>query len=160
MLSQRDRSLIDALQIAYVRALDLKDMSGWVECFDQNVGGYECITEDNDRDGLVLPLMLDDCPGRLRDRVTFINDVWSGTFTDYGTRHFLQSIEIVQAAEGQFRGITNFMVAFTTPERQSGILVAGRYEDEIDCSGEKAVFIKRRAILDTTTTPRYLVYPV
>ncbi len=155
-----DRFFVEALQNAYVRALDRKAMLDWVQCFDEKLGAYECVTADNVESGLPLALMCDDCPERLRDRVSFINDVWAGTFTDYATRHFLQGLELQSAGEGRYRALTNFLVTFTTPDRQSGILVAGVYQDEISVSSNKARFLKRRAVLDTTTTPRYLVYPV
>jgi hypothetical protein len=34
------------------------------------------------------------------------------------------------------------------------------YEDEIDLSGAAARFTAKKAIMDTVTTPRYLVYPI
>ncbi len=104
--------------------------------------------------------MLDDTRGRLKDRVKFINEVWSGTFEDYATRHFVQRFECNKGANGRLSVLTNFMVSFTNRRGGSDILVTGVYEDEIDLGGKEAIFVSKRAILDTVTTPRYLVYPV
>jgi len=56
--------------------------------------------------------------------------------------------------------LTNFMVAYTNRRGGSEILVTGVYDDEIAGDGNGARFVSKRAILDTVTTPRYLVYPV
>lgn len=151
---------IDALQTAYIRALDRKDMPAWLACFSQDRGYYECTTAESEAQGLTLPIMLDDNYGRLKDRIVFINEVWAGTFTDYAMRHFIQRTAVSELCAGEFRVETNFMVAYTTDRRNTEILSAGRYEDEIACANGAAVFLKKRAILDTVTTPRYLVYPI
>lgn len=158
-----DRSIIeaiDALQVAYIRALDTKDMAGWLACFSPEASHYECITAESDEQGLTLPIMLDDSYARLKDRITYINEVWAGTFTDYATRHFIQRTTLQALSDGIYRAETNVMVAYTTDRRTSEILAAGRYEDEIAIAGGNALFRKKRAVLDTVTTPRYLVYPI
>jgi hypothetical protein len=38
--------------------------------------------------------------------------------------------------------------------------VTGVYDDTVDTNGGLPKFVSKRAILDTVTTPRYLVYPV
>ena len=52
------------------------------------------------------------------------------------------------------------MVAYTTDRRNSEILCAGLYVDDIAINGAGARFASKKAVLDTVTTPRYLVYPV
>ena len=104
--------------------------------------------------------MLDDCRARLKDRVKFITEVWSGTYEDYSTRHFVQRFECAPAAAGRVAVLTNFMVSYTNRRGGSEILVTGVYEDEIDVANGAARFRAKRAVLDTVTTPRYLVYPI
>jgi len=150
---------IDALQMKYLAALDRHDLNAWLDCFAAEAG-YACITRENHDAGLPVALMLDDTRARLKDRVKFINEVWSGTFEDYATRHFVQRLECKQGADGRLDVLTNFMVSYTNKRGGSDILVTGVYEDEIELGGEGARFTSKRAILDTVTTPRYLVYPV
>jgi hypothetical protein len=49
---------------------------------------------------------------------------------------------------------------FTTARGDSELLVVGTYVDKVMVRGGVARFKSKRAILDTTVTPRYLVYPV
>ena len=160
-MTDRDAiELIDALQRRYVRALDWRAMPDWYDCFDQGKGSYVCLSKENADQGLPLPLMMDDCPERLKDRIRFVTEVWAGTYEDYTTRHFVQRIEHRRTDDGIYRVMSNFMVTYTTAQRHSEILVAGVYEDEIAISGGSARFMSKQAVLDTVTMPRYLVYPV
>lgn len=151
---------IDALQIRYLRALDGRDMAGWLACFGANDASYVCATRENEEQGLPLALMMDDSLARLKDRVRFVTDVWSGTFEDYQTRHFVQRLDCSAKSPSVYAVTSNFMVAYTSARRQSEILAAGTYEDEVVVAADGARFRSKKAILDTITTPRYLVYPV
>jgi anthranilate 1,2-dioxygenase small subunit len=150
---------VDALQMKYFAALDRHDLNGWLACFADEAS-YTCITRENCEAGLPVALMLDDCRARLMDRVKFVNEVWSGTFEDYTTRHFVQRFECAPAEGGRLNVLTNFMVSYTNRLGGSDILVTGVYEDAVDLGSNGARFKAKRAILDTVTTPRYLVYPV
>jgi anthranilate 1,2-dioxygenase small subunit len=152
-------SQVDALQMKYLAALDRHDLDAWLNCFAERAS-YTCITRENHDAGLPVALMLDDCRARLQDRVKFINEVWSGTFEDYSTRHFVQRFDCSEPATGCLAVLTNFMVAYTNRRGGSEILVTGVYEDEVDLADGAAKFRSKRAILDTVTTPRYLVYPI
>nr|ART40124.1 K161 [uncultured bacterium] len=151
---------IDALQTNYLRALDGRDMAGWLDCFADKDGSYICTTRENEEQGLPLALMMDDCYERLQDRVRFITEVWSGTYEDYQTRHFVQRLDCSHKGAGIYAVASNFMVSYTSPRGQSEILAAGIYRDEVSLAGNDAKFKSKRAILDTVATPRYLVYPV
>jgi len=151
---------IDALQFAYARALDSFDMQAWLTCFEDGAGSYICTTRENEEQALPLALMMDDSRARLGDRVRFIDEVWAGTFEEYTTRHFVQRLDCAETAPGRYAVESNFMVAYTTDRRNSEILCAGLYLDEIAINGAGARFTSKKAVLDTVTTPRYLVYPV
>jgi 3-phenylpropionate/cinnamic acid dioxygenase small subunit len=150
---------IDGLQMKYLSALDRRDLESWLACFADEAG-YVCITRENHDAGLPVALMMDDTRARLKDRVKFITEVWSGTFEDYATRHFVQRLDCKEAAGGRYDVLTNFMVSYTNRRGGSDILVTGVYEDTVAITGADTNFISKRAILDTVTTPRYLVYPV
>jgi anthranilate 1,2-dioxygenase small subunit len=152
-------SQVDALQMNYLAALDRHDLDGWLACFADEAS-YICITRENSEAGLPVALMLDDCRARLKDRVKFVNEVWSGTFEDYTTRHFVQRFECAPADGGGLNVLSNFMVSYTNRRGGSEILVTGVYEDAVNINGNAARFKAKRAVLDTVTTPRYSVYPV
>jgi len=150
---------VDALQMKYLSALDRRDLASWLDCFAAEAG-YVCITRENHDAGLPVALMMDDTRARLKDRVKFVNEVWSGTFEDYATRHFVQRLDCKESGKDRYDVLTNFMVSYTNRRGGSEILVTGVYEDSMRIAGANAHFISKRAILDTVTTPRYLVYPV
>jgi 3-phenylpropionate/cinnamic acid dioxygenase small subunit len=150
---------IDALQLRYMRALDTRDLGTWSGCFGE-AGSYVCIARENVEQNLPLAIMLDDSLARIHDRVKYIEEIWAGTFEDYQMRHFAQRIDCVPRAPDVFGVESNFLVAYTTAKGRSEILVAGLYRDEIELLHGEARFRAKKAILDTVTTPRYLVYPV
>jgi len=149
---------VDALQLKYMRALDRRDMAAWAACFGATAS-YICVPRENEEQGLALAIMMDDSRERILDRVNYITKVWAGTFEDYTVRHFAQRLDCSRTEAGLVAVESNFMVAYTTARGRSEILVAGVYRDEIEL-GAQAFFRSKRAVLDTVTTPRYLVYPV
>lgn len=158
-VDERKLSEIDRLQTRYIRALDRRDMQAWLGCFAMEAG-YTCISAENVDQGLPLAIMLDDCRERLLDRIAFIEDVWAGTFEDYKTRHFVQRLSCEATTDDLYAVESNVLVSYTTAEGRSEILVAGCYHDQVRVDSNGAVFVAKRAVLDTVATPRYLVYPV
>jgi 3-phenylpropionate/cinnamic acid dioxygenase small subunit len=150
---------VDELQMKYLAALDRHDLKAWLECFSEE-GSYTCISRENHDAGLPVAMMLDDTHARLKDRVRFIDEVWSGTYEDYATRHFVQRFECKAAGDRRVSALSNFIVSYTNRRGASDLLVTGVYEDEIDLNGSVARFTAKKAIMDTVTTPRYLVYPI
>jgi 3-phenylpropionate/cinnamic acid dioxygenase small subunit len=106
--------------------------------------------------------MFDDCRERLEDRVTYVNEIWVGTFQDYRTRHFVQRIGHRQVDKNTAEVVSNFSV-FMTPQDTgvTQVLAAGQYLDTVRLSDNgSAKLLSRRAELDTSVLPRYLVYPI
>jgi anthranilate 1,2-dioxygenase small subunit len=151
--------LLDTLQTQYIRALDGRDMAAWVDCFDAEAS-YVCIAGENVDQGLPLALMMDDSRSRILDRANFVTQVWSGTFEDYKTRHFVQRLSLQETQPGLIEAESNFMVAYTEEGGRSGVLATGCYRDLVSLRDGQARFRSRQAVLDTVTTPRYLVYPL
>lgn len=159
MIDPAALSQVDVLQMQYLAALDRHDLKAWLACFADEAS-YTCITRENVDAGLPVALMLDDTHARLRDRVKFIDEVWSGTFEDYSTRHFVQRFDCKRIDDATLAVQSNFLVSYTNRRGGSDILVTGIYEDEVSINAKGAKFKVKRAILDTVTTPRYLVYPI
>lgn len=152
---------IDELQLRYADALDQRDMNAWLGTFSRKDDAtYICTTAESVEGKLPVSMMLDDCRGRLEDRVTFITRIWAGTFQDYRMRHFMQRIRHERDGD-LWRIRTNFRVVCTPIGRdQRTDTVSGVYEDVVDCSGAEPVFLYKRAIADEAVLPRYLVYPI
>ena len=150
---------IDSLQRRYAQALDLADMQEWLDCFSRKQAAYICIPEENERRGLPIALMLDDCWERIADRVSFIDKIWAGTFEPYRTTHFLQRLSTEKAGEDSYRQVTNFSITISPEVGPSYVLATGRYYDAVTIEEGKPVFREKRAVYDTRVLPRYIVYP-
>lgn len=157
-------SAIEALHTAYVAALDQGDMAAWAATFAMAPEtSYFCISAENDRRGLPLALMYDDCRGRIDDRVSFVTKVWAGTYQPYRTRHFIQRLSMNAAGANQYRVTSGFMIMMTPEGGATTILTSGEYRDLIEIEGDgdkaRAVFRERRAVYDADVLPRYIVFP-
>lgn len=151
----------DELQQRYSLALDEGNMSAWLATFsERESASYICISTENDKLGMRIALMLDDCRARLMDRVTFVTKVWAGTFQPYNTRHFVQRISSEKIDEATLHVQSNFSIVITPDGGPSTVLAAGRYVDTVEMIDGEARFLSRRAVYDTTVLPRYVVYPL
>lgn len=151
--------LIDEVQLRYIDALDRKDMQGWLNTFDAEAS-YIVRTDEGEQAGWPMALILDDCHGRIEDRVKFVDKVWAGTFQDYQTRHMVQRLECTGGADGLFDVRSNFIIAFTRSDTgKSDVFVTGVYHDKVKLNGDTASFRNKRVVLDAPLLPHYLVYP-
>lgn len=151
---------LDDLQNRYIAALDGKDIQGWAATFsERDEATYICRSAENESMGWPIALMLDDCRARIMDRITFITQIWKGTFQDYRTRHFTQRVSCEQESENTFRMRSNFSIDYTLDPNAPKILSAGVYEDVVVIEGGQPRFLSKRAVYDTTVLPQYIVYP-
>ena len=159
-ISQDVLGKLDELQNRYVAALDGKNLPAWAATFSERAdASYICRSAENESMGLPIALMMDDCRARILDRITFITQVWKGTFQDYRTRHFTQRLSCEQESDATFRVRTNFSIEYTFDPNPSKSLATGVYEDVVVIEGGEARFLSKRAVYDTTVLPQYIVYP-
>lgn len=150
---------VDDLHNRYTYALDRVDMAGWLETFSLQ-GSYELTTQENIKHDLPVGMMLDDCYERLQDRVKYVTEVWTRTVEHYQARHFLYRDRCRQNNLGELHVSTNFSVFYTDPEGKTAPLVVGHYEDVMVEENGTLCFASKRAIMDTTVPPHYLIYPI
>lgn len=151
---------LDDLQTRYILALDNKSMKEWASTFsERDDASYICRSAENESMGYPIALMLDDCKARIKDRITFVTQIWKGTFQDYRTRHFTQRLSSEQEGENTFRMRTNFSIDYTFDPNASKTLATGVYEDLIVMEDGEPRFLSKRAVYDTTVLPQYIVYP-
>lgn len=156
-------AVLDRLLLADADALDSKDMKRWLSNYaEEEEASYYCRSAENTEHGFELGFMFDDRRARLEDRVTYVDEIWAGTFQDYRTRHLVQRIRHEKVDANTVAVHSNFVV-FMTPEDTgiTQVLGAGRYQDTVRLTdGGGAKLLSRRAELDTSVLPRYLVYPI
>lgn len=159
-IAQDVLTALDELQNRYIAALDGKDMKGWADTFiERDDASYICRSAENEAHGWPIALMLDDCRDRIKDRITFVTQVWKGTFQDYRTRHFTQRLSCEEESANTYRVRTNFSIEYTHDPHESKTLATGVYEDVVIIDDGKPRFLSKRAIYDTTVLPQYIVYP-
>lgn len=158
-IDSKVRDAIERLNLDYIRALDRRDMDGWLATFDKPAS-YVCIAKENEDRGLPIAYMLDDCYERLQDRVTQVTKIQPDAVEHYQPRHFTQLVDIEPMGGVIYRVETHFTVNYTPADTgRTAVLACGTYLDEVVVNGE-ARFRSRRAILDTNVVPRYVAYPI
>ncbi|MGB0237638.1 MAG: aromatic-ring-hydroxylating dioxygenase subunit beta [Cycloclasticus sp.] len=151
---------IENLNRDYICSLDKLDMNKWLACFNKQ-GTYTLISNENERNGLPIAFMLDDCYERLQDRVTQVVDIQEDSTEHYQTRHMTQLTNITDLGDNRYKVDFNFTTFYTQDLiEKTDLLGAGRYEDIILVENGKASFIQRKAVLDTNVLPRYVAYPI
>jgi len=160
-ISNEVMSVIDELQLRYLDALDRKKMQVWADLFSKDVGSYICTTAENESAGWKVALIMDDCPGRIQDRVKFVDKVWNGTFQDYQTRHFVQRMECEFLKDGLYKVLSSFNILYTRSDTGvTASLATGVYEDVIAIHGSEAHFCSKKVVTDAPMLPHYIVYPL
>jgi anthranilate 1,2-dioxygenase small subunit len=153
-------AMLGELQARYVAALGAQDMQAWLACFSADAeASYICTSAENDKRGLGIALMYDDCRARLEDRVSIVTRVWTGTYQAYRTRHFVQPVSCRMADRGRVESTSNFLIAMTPEGGVPSLLTSGVYRDVIEIAGGQAHLRERRAVYDADALPRYVVFP-
>ncbi len=151
---------LDELQSQYIVAMDAQDMQAWKACFSAAPEtSYICVSAENDKRGLGIALMYDDCRARIEDRVSIVTKVWAGTYQAYRTRHFVQRVRCRDAGTGRVEATSNFLITMTPEGGVPTLLTSGVYRDVIELRGGQAVLRDRRAVYDADALPRYVVFP-
>jgi anthranilate 1,2-dioxygenase small subunit len=104
--------------------------------------------------------MLDDCYERLQDRVTYVDKVWKGSFEDYQTRHFVQTLSVEPGSDALLEVRSNMTIFASDLRGRTSIFVAGQYHDLVRIEDGAALFRERRVLMDTFATPGVVVYPL
>ena len=151
---------LEELQHRYIAALDSKDMHEWAACFSTRPdASYICRSAENVAMNYPIALMYDDCRSRIEDRITFVTDIWKGTFQDYRTRHFTQRLSCGKIDVSTYAMKSNFSIEYTLDPNATATLATGLYDDVIVIEAGVARILSRHAIYDTTVLPQYVVYP-
>ncbi|WP_218004844.1 aromatic-ring-hydroxylating dioxygenase subunit beta [Actinomadura macra] len=151
-------AMLDELYAAYAETVDERQWERWPDLFTEECA-YTVQSLENAERGLPLAYMLDDCRGRLLDRVKFVTEVWAGTIEPYRTRHLIQRTRTEAVGDDAYRVRANVVVTYTEADGPPAILTSGHYDDHVRLTETGPLFADKRVYLDGTPT-RYLVYPL
>lgn len=155
------RDLACDLQARYVKTLDDRRISDWPDLFTDDAC-YSVVPRSNRDAGRPLSIVLDDSKARIRDRVTYVEEIWTGNFTDYIPRHLYTVLGVAPSPDTptELTMQTNIAVYFTEPDGRTMLFAAGEYEDVVAVEDGTARFRQKTVVLDTDHLPRYFVYPL
>lgn len=148
---------VDRLQLAYVHAIDDGPLDTWPEFFTDKCL-YAIIARDNVERGQELGVMRFESAAMLRDRATATQH--AAVFAPRTIRHILSGTLVDQIDGDGIHARTNVAIYQTSPDGDTGLLVAGQYRDLIVDTGDELRFREKRVIYDTFRLPDSVVYPL
>jgi anthranilate 1,2-dioxygenase small subunit len=151
------RAEIRELYDDYAFALDAFDLDRWASFFTQDCR-YRIVSRENHEEN--LPLSTVECRGiaMVRDRVAGIRE--TSVFEPRTLRHLVGGVKVSEAPGGGWHGHANFAIFESMLERESHLLLVGRYIDHIVRDGEALKFRERICVYDNYRILTSLVYPV
>lgn len=148
---------VDQLQLLYVHSIDDGPLDTWPGFFTDKCL-YTIIARDNVERGQELGVMRFESAAMLRDRATATQH--AAVFAPRTIRHILSPTLIDQADSDGIRARTNVAIYQTSPDGDTGLLVAAQYRDLIVDVGGEFKFQEKRVIYDTFRLPDSIVYPL
>lgn len=148
---------VDQLQLAYVHTIDDGPLDSWPGFFTDKCL-YTIIARDNVERGQDLGVMRFESAAMLRDRATATQH--AAVFAPRTIRHILSPTLIDQADDDGIRARTNVAIYQTSPDGDTGLLVAAQYRDLIVDIDGALKFQEKRVIYDTFRLPDSVVYPL
>ena len=119
---------------------------------------YKVIARENHERNLSLSAIFCDSKGMLVDRIISLRK--ANIFPVHSYRHILGPTRIVSEHELKVTAQTNYAVFMTRADGHTEIYNAGKYIDEIDCSGGHPLFISKVAVFDTNVIDTMMVRPI
>ena len=151
------RAAVEDLLYDYASALDDGAFERWPDFFTDDAC-YEIVSRENVERGLPLALLRCEGKGMLLDRRIAIEEVLHHDPRSY--RHLISNVRPAWRGEREIEARSSFVVLQTLVERETEILVAGRYLDTSVVEDGRLRFREKRCIYDTTMIPNTVVYPL
>jgi anthranilate 1,2-dioxygenase small subunit len=151
------RLRVEALMTDYVQCIDDDRLEEWPQFFVET-GRYRVRTRENHERGLPMNLIYCDGRGMLRDRVSALRK--ANIFEPHVYCHMVGAVKLLESANGEHRGRSNFTVTRTMAEGDMSIFACGRYLDRIVEDGGALRFLERTVVLDSRRIDTLLVIPI
>jgi anthranilate 1,2-dioxygenase small subunit len=151
------RLRVEALMTDYVQCIDDDRLEEWPQFFVET-GRYRVRTRENHERGLPMNLIYCDGRGMLRDRVSALRK--ANIFEPHVYCHMVGAVKLLEGANGEHRGRSNFTVTRTMAEGDMSIFACGRYLDRIVEDGGALRFLERTVVLDSRRIDTLLVIPI
>ena len=153
----RLQQLATELNAIHTEWIDDDRLEEWPELFADDCI-YKVIARENHERNLSLSAIFCDSKGMLVDRIISLRK--ANIFPVHSYRHILGPTRIVSEHELKVTAQTNYAVFMTRADGHTEIYNAGKYIDEIDCSGGHPLFISKVAVFDTNVIDTMMVRPI
>lgn len=140
----------------YALALDDRDMDRWASFFTDDCL-YRVISRENFDEGLPLCTMECRGMGMVRDRIAAIRE--TAVFEPRTLRHMVSCVRINEGTQG-LSSQANFTVYESLSDRESHLLLVGRYLDRVVRQGGALKFRERVCVYDNYRIRTSLIFPV
>ena len=151
------RESIARLMMEYVHAIDNDEVERWPQFFTETCV-YQIIPRAEFEQGRLIGIWYCDNRGMLEDRVSAYRSV--NVYEPHVYRHIIGPTQILGTAGGAWNAQTSYMVVRTMHDGAMTIFSAGRYLDEIECEGDRALLRKRIVITDSGCYDTLVVIPL
>ncbi len=146
------------LYARYTEALDDGPLERWPEFFTEQCM-YQIIPRDNYDQNLPVAIMRCESRAMIEDRVTAVNETMM--YEPRYLRHHTTDIRIEDPIGSKVKVRANFSVIEVLPDELPRILIAGRYLDRLERSGEVGWRFKEKlCVFDSVLVPNSIVFPV
>jgi anthranilate 1,2-dioxygenase small subunit len=151
------REAASDLMTDYAERIDSDRLEEWLDLFTEDAV-YQVVPRDNFDRGLPVSLILCTNKNMLRDRIVSLRK--ANEFNLHYDRHIVSNIRIGQGDATIWRLDANFAVFQTNLEGQSRLFSVGRYRNEVRFEGDRLLFCKVLAIVDSFSVPTLLATPL
>lgn len=141
----------------YTNVLDEDNLEIWPHFFIEN-GSYRILSLENEKQGLIAPILYLYSQGMLFDRITALRDAL--TYEYLYTRHITSQPLIQKNADNEFSVKSNFSIFTTTESGSTKLFVVGQYKDVIIHIDQGFKFKSRDVILDSFGVPNNISVPL
>ncbi|MEM7543623.1 MAG: aromatic-ring-hydroxylating dioxygenase subunit beta [Pseudomonadota bacterium] len=155
------RQLVDDLNAAYADCIDGDRLEEWPAFFTDPCL-YRVMPRENTDADLPLALIQCDSRGMLEDRITAHRE--ANIYGPHCYRHVIGRAHILCEEEDVISTRTNFSVYRTWLDAasygDSELYSVGEYRDLISVEGDRAIFVERTAVTDTSRIDSLLATPL
>ena len=141
----------------YAASIDENRLEDWVELFAE-AGSYRVVPRENHDQGLPVPLILCRNKKMIRDRIKALRNA-----NEYNLHHDLHIIgapRVVVISPTECSVRASYVVYQTTLEGQSRLFSVGRYEDRVQVTDDRLLFLEKLVIVDSFSVPTLLATPL
>ena len=148
---------ITGLLSDYANCIDNDELERWPGFFTKKARYFVTTAFNQEKN---LPIGIIDASSRnmLEDRVAALRK--ANIYEPQRYRHIISVVRIIGNDNMLFRVGASFMVVRTMIDGTQDLFVSGRYEDLIDLSGERPLFVEKRVILDSDKIDTLLAIPI